>query len=163
MPPENVSTKRPKGMEIATSSGLPLGARRQKTNHDATMPEMNPNQIAEAYRASVNEHRMTLFEAGRAYRKALFWSAVMGMVCQVLFLTQDYLGSSFIPRPSGYARKLTSRMKTIVMESYDQILIGSFYALPAFQKTFGFDTGNESYQVSAPWQSALSKERPELF
>lgn len=46
------------------------------------------------------------------------------------------------------------------MESYDQILIGSFYALPAFQKTFGFDTGNGSYQVSAPWQSALSKMRP---
>lgn len=50
-------------------------------------------------------------------------------------------------------------VKTIIMESYDQILIGSFYALPAFQKTFGFDTGNGSYQVSAPWQSALSKTR----
>lgn len=49
------------------------------------------------------------------------------------------------------------------MESYDQILIGSFYALPAFQKTFGFDTGDGSYQVSAPWQSALSKTRSRLF
>lgn len=44
------------------------------------------------------------------------------------------------------------------MESYDQILIGSFYALPAFQKTFGFQTPDGSYQVSAPWQSALSED-----
>lgn len=67
-------------MEVATSSDLPLGARRRRTDHDASMPEMTTNQIAEAYRASVNEHRMTLSEAGRTYKKALFWSAVMGMV-----------------------------------------------------------------------------------
>lgn len=48
--------------------------------------------------------------------------------------------------------------KTIVMESYDQILIGSFFALPAFQKTFGFQLADGSYQVSAPWQSALSED-----
>lgn len=48
--------------------------------------------------------------------------------------------------------------QTIIMESYDQILIGSFFALPAFQKTFGFQTSDGSYQVSAPWQSALSKD-----
>lgn len=42
------------------------------------------------------------------------------------------------------------------MESYDQILISSFYALPAFQKTFGFRTADGSYQVSASWQSALT-------
>lgn len=44
------------------------------------------------------------------------------------------------------------------MESYDQILIGSFYALPAFQKTFGFQTASGSYQVPATWQSALSED-----
>lgn len=49
------------------------------------------------------------------------------------------------------------------MESYDQILIGSFYALPAFQETFGFDTGNGTYQLSASWQSALSEPRPRLL
>lgn len=70
-------------MEIGTSTSLPLGARRRRTDHDASIPEMTPNQIAEAYRASVNEHRMKLSDAGRAYKKALFWSAVMGMVSQV--------------------------------------------------------------------------------
>lgn len=45
---------------------------------------MTPNQVAEAYRASLNEHRMTLFEAMKTYKKALFWSAVMGLVSQAL-------------------------------------------------------------------------------
>lgn len=145
-------------MEIGTSSSLPLGARRRRTDHDANVPEMTPNQIAEASRASVNEHRMKLSDAGRTYKKALFWSAIMGMVSPVIV--------SATRNQSIYQATRTlieSTVKTIVMESYDQILIGSFYALPAFQKTFGFDTGNGSYQVSAPWQSALSKTRPESF
>ncbi|KAJ4418520.1 hypothetical protein N0V82_005500 [Gnomoniopsis sp. IMI 355080] len=106
------------------SEAMSTGTNTRGTEHDEGLSEMTPNQTAEAYRASVNEHRMKLSDAGRAYKKALFWSAVMGM--------------------------------TIIMESYDQILIGSFYALPAFQKTFGFDIGNGTYQVSAPWQSALT-------
>ncbi|PSR82484.1 and other transporter-domain-containing protein [Coniella lustricola] len=85
---------------------------------------MTPNQIAEAYRASVSEHKMELWTAIKTHKKAVFWSAIMGL--------------------------------TIIMESYDQILIGSFYALPAFQKQFGFKTSDGTYQVSAPWQSALS-------
>lgn len=76
-------------MEIGTSSRLPLGARRRRTNHEANMPEMTPNQIAEAYRASVNEHRMKLSEAGRTYKKALFWSAMMGMVSPVISAMRD--------------------------------------------------------------------------
>ncbi|KAF3759901.1 hypothetical protein M406DRAFT_51937 [Cryphonectria parasitica EP155] len=96
----------------------------QSTKAEWDQSALTPNQIAEAYRASMNEHRMTFFEAFQSYKKALFWSAVMGL--------------------------------TIIMESYDQILISSFYALPAFQKTFGFETSDGSYQVSAPWQSALT-------
>lgn len=41
---------------------------------------MTPNQVAEAYRASLTEHHMSFSEAFKIYRKALFWSAVMCLV-----------------------------------------------------------------------------------
>ncbi|KAH7355320.1 hypothetical protein BKA65DRAFT_524896 [Rhexocercosporidium sp. MPI-PUGE-AT-0058] len=44
----------------------------------------------------------------------------------------------------------------VVMEEYDLILIGNFYAYPAFAKKYGKyvpETGN--YQLTAPWQVAL--------
>lgn len=41
---------------------------------------MTANQIAEAYRASLTEHRMRFSEAFKIYKKALFWSAVMCLV-----------------------------------------------------------------------------------
>lgn len=47
---------------------------------------------------------------------------------------------------------------TIIMEGYDNILIGSFYAYPSFQKEYGQPVnGDESnYQLTGPWQVALS-------
>jgi SP family general alpha glucoside:H+ symporter-like MFS transporter len=41
------------------------------------------------------------------------------------------------------------------MESYDTILLGSFYAYPTFQKKFGDKIGANSYSVPAQWQTAL--------
>lgn len=107
---------------------------------------LSPNQVAEAYRATMSEHRMTFSDAVKTHKKALFWSAIMGLVStdHSRAATQDH-----------YSRITQS----IIMESYDQVLIGSFYALPAFQKTFGFRTADGSYQVSASWQSALSRSR----
>lgn len=43
-----------------------------------------------------------------------------------------------------------------VMEGYDTAFIGNLYALPAFQRAFGIPTGGGQYQISAPWQTALS-------
>lgn len=65
-----------------------------------------------------------------------------------------------IPKSLPYQINIEADMRffqTIIMESYDQLLIGSFYALPAFQKQFGFQTSDGSYQVAASWQSALSE------
>ncbi|KAH7355587.1 general substrate transporter, partial [Pyrenochaeta sp. MPI-SDFR-AT-0127] len=45
---------------------------------------------------------------------------------------------------------------TVVMEGYDTKLIGTFFAQPAFQKAFGHQVKPGSYQVSAPWQTALA-------
>ncbi|KAK9244375.1 general substrate transporter [Lipomyces tetrasporus] len=44
----------------------------------------------------------------------------------------------------------------IVMEGYDTLLLGSFYAFPAFLKKFGELQPDGSYEVPAPWQAGLS-------
>ncbi len=43
------------------------------------------------------------------------------------------------------------------MESYDTILLGSFYAYPTFQEKFGERLATGKYQLPAQWQSALCK------
>ncbi|KAJ0344333.1 hypothetical protein COL154_010847 [Colletotrichum chrysophilum] len=46
---------------------------------------------------------------------------------------------------------------SIVMEGYDVILINNFFAYPEFQKKYGSWYGDEiGYQVSGPWQTALT-------
>ncbi|KAI5925899.1 sugar transporter-like protein [Camillea tinctor] len=47
---------------------------------------------------------------------------------------------------------------TIVMEGYDTILIGNFFAYPTFQKKYGDYYGPDiGYQVSGPWQTGLNQ------
>jgi SP family general alpha glucoside:H+ symporter-like MFS transporter len=48
----------------------------------------------------------------------------------------------------------------VVMAGYDGQIIASFYALPAFQKRFGSLASDGSYQISAPWQTALGMGSP---
>ncbi|KLU90836.1 alpha-glucosides permease MPH2/3 [Magnaporthiopsis poae ATCC 64411] len=43
----------------------------------------------------------------------------------------------------------------IIMEGFDIILIGNFYAFPAFQRKFGDLQPNGSYELTAPWQTGL--------
>lgn len=77
--------------------------------------------------ATKAEHELTLREAFRDHKPAIFWAIVMAA--------------------------------TIIMEGYDNILTGSFYAYPEFKKTFGEATtdadGNVTYELSTKWQSSL--------
>ncbi|KAJ3522469.1 hypothetical protein NM208_g6077 [Fusarium decemcellulare] len=43
----------------------------------------------------------------------------------------------------------------LVMEGFDTKILGSLYAVPAFQKAYGVRQADGSYQISAPWQSGL--------
>lgn len=43
-----------------------------------------------------------------------------------------------------------------VMESYDLMLINSFYAYPQFQKKYGVQLPNGKYSLTAEWQVGLS-------
>lgn len=45
---------------------------------------------------------------------------------------------------------------TIIMEGYDNILIGSFYAYPLFAKKYGELSADGTYQLPGRWQVALS-------
>ena len=46
---------------------------------------------------------------------------------------------------------------SIIMEGYDTILMGNFFAYPRFREKYGEYTGEEhGWQVSAPWQTGLS-------
>ena len=46
---------------------------------------------------------------------------------------------------------------SIVMEGYDLVLIGNFFAYPEFTKKYGVDYGGTvGWQIPARWQSALS-------
>src|SRR5271170_998252 len=44
----------------------------------------------------------------------------------------------------------------IVMEGYDTILLGQFFALPEFKKHYGKPTRDGDYEVSTAWQSGLT-------
>jgi SP family general alpha glucoside:H+ symporter-like MFS transporter len=43
------------------------------------------------------------------------------------------------------------------MESYDTILVVSFFAYPTFQQQFGDKLANGSYSVPPQWQSAMCR------
>jgi SP family general alpha glucoside:H+ symporter-like MFS transporter len=45
---------------------------------------------------------------------------------------------------------------SIIMRAYDIEISGNFYALPAFQKAFGYEVPGHGYQISASWQVAMS-------
>lgn len=46
---------------------------------------------------------------------------------------------------------------SIIMEGYDTILMGNFFAYPTFTHKYGQDYGGKTgWQVSAPWQSGLN-------
>lgn len=44
----------------------------------------------------------------------------------------------------------------LIMEGYDNKLVPSFFAQPAFQRTYGVQQHDDKYQVPAPWQAGLS-------
>ena len=77
----------------------------------------------EAKQATQREHELTVFDALRAYPKAVFWSV-------------------FVSTAS-------------IMEGYDTAFIGSLFAETAFQREFGEPYAG-GYQITAPWQTALS-------
>ncbi|BGP23453.1 hypothetical protein JCM10295v2_002349 [Rhodotorula toruloides] len=57
------------------------------------------------------------------------------------------------PKAAAWSMLLST---AIIMEGFDVVLLGSFYALPQFNKKYGIQLPNGKYTVTASWQAGLS-------
>ncbi len=62
-------------------------------------------------------------------------------------------GIKLYPRAIGWSILMST---AIIMEGYDVVLMGSFYAFPEFNKKFGTLQPDGTYQLTAAWQAGLS-------
>ncbi len=62
-------------------------------------------------------------------------------------------GIKTYPKAIGWSVLLST---AIVMEGYDVVLLGSFFAFPAFNKNYGNLQADGSYSLTASWQTGLS-------
>ena len=62
-------------------------------------------------------------------------------------------GIKLYPKAMGWSVFFST---AIIMEGYDAVLMGSFYAYPSFQVKYGQLLPDGTYGLSAPWQAALS-------
>ncbi|KAF2813059.1 sugar transporter [Mytilinidion resinicola] len=69
----------------------------------------------------------------------------------------DFLGAlKLYPKAIGWSVFFSLG---VIMLAFDPQLLGNFYAMPAFQKDFGYQYNGE-YIISAPWQTGLSMGNP---
>lgn len=57
------------------------------------------------------------------------------------------------PKAIGWSVLLSA---ALIMEGFDLVLMGSFYAVPSFAKKYGYRHSDGNYQLTAAWQSGLS-------
>lgn len=57
------------------------------------------------------------------------------------------------PKAAGWSILVAT---TLVMEGYDTALLNALFALPVFQKRFGTQTHDGSYEISSQWQIGLN-------
>ncbi|KAF2792111.1 sugar transporter [Melanomma pulvis-pyrius CBS 109.77] len=62
-------------------------------------------------------------------------------------------GLKLYPKAVAWSLVLST---AIVMEGYDVVLMGSFYAHPAFKEKYGEQNADGTYGIPAPWQAGLS-------
>ncbi|KKO97505.1 sugar porter family MFS transporter [Trichoderma harzianum] len=62
-------------------------------------------------------------------------------------------GIKLYPRAIGWSVLLST---AIVMEGYDVVLMGSFYAIDPFNRKYGILQPDGTYQLTAEWQAGLS-------
>ncbi|EAS34767.3 sugar porter (SP) family MFS transporter [Coccidioides immitis RS] len=62
-------------------------------------------------------------------------------------------GIKLYPKAVGWSILIST---CIVMEGYDISLVGNFYAFPQFNRKYGVQLPDGTYQVPAPWQAGLS-------
>lgn len=106
---------------------------------------------AQLHQVIGDEHASTLRDSWRTHKKAMFWSMGVSLV------RPRPASSNTKPSCSGIlppCHTLTVR-QIIVMESYNTMLISTFFAYPTFQRSFGEQLPNGNYSIPAKWMTAL--------
>ena len=62
-------------------------------------------------------------------------------------------GIKLYPKAVGWSMLIST---CIAMEGFDVCLLSNFYSFPQFNKKYGVQLADGTYQVPAPWQSGLS-------
>jgi MFS transporter, SP family, general alpha glucoside:H+ symporter len=70
------------------------------------------------------------------------------------FEHQMTFGEALRLYPKAIAFSVTLSL-ALIMEGYDTSLLGSFYGYPVFQKEFGIELADGTYQLTSSWQSGL--------
>jgi MFS transporter, SP family, general alpha glucoside:H+ symporter len=114
---------------------------------DAKHAELQHDEalIVEAKQAAASEQDMSLLQAIKTYPKAIGWSVL--------------LSSTLIMEGMCFCWLILhlSRGWRVSSSGYDLALLGSLYASDVFNQKFGsFNAENDSWNVSAAWQSGLS-------
>ena len=124
----------------------PLAAQVEEARPDSTMSRNRKMSTAEQAAAehlrAVNgreEMRRTLSEARLAAAAEHNMTLLEGL--------RAY------PKAMGWSIALST---CIIMEGYDLILIGNFYAMKAFNRKYGTKDAEGNYSISAAWQSGLT-------
>ncbi|KAK5632473.1 hypothetical protein RRF57_008187 [Xylaria bambusicola] len=103
--------------------------------------KLGQGALFEAKQATEDEHEQTLWQALRENRKAVMWSVLISMTIIMEGGLDDGMGS-----------------QGLTDESYDTILIGTFFAYPEFNKKYGSYYGPEKgWQVPGSWQTGLNQ------
>ncbi|KAL1592140.1 hypothetical protein SLS59_009908 [Nothophoma quercina] len=115
------------------------------TNKDTAPVEVRKLSIAaEEVREAIEvEHTLKFWEAVKLYPKAIGWSMYFS-------LGVIMLGIYFL-----FIRLLALTLET----AFDPQLLGNLYAMPAFQKQFGY-AFEDGYIISAAWQTSLGMGNP---
>lgn len=91
-----------------------------------------------------HEHALTFLEALKCYPKAIGWSMYFSlgviMLCECMCPCKRHDTANAV-------------------EAFDPQLIGNLYAMPAFQRDFGYPF-EDGYIISATWQTALGMGNP---
>lgn len=144
----------PQASSVASAEAEPLVSQRHCDRDYLTMAIMNKDSApvevrklsiaAEEVREAIEvEHTLKFWEAVKLYPKAIGWSMYFS-------LGVIMLGIYFL-----FIRLLALTLET----AFDPQLLGNLYAMPAFQKQFGY-AFEDGYIISAAWQTSLGMGNP---
>lgn len=108
-------------------------------DHTHVVHEANKAVLAQAVAAEDQEH-MDTWQALKTFPMATFWSFMVSFVIVCLLVPPSQLVLTLLQ----------------IMEAYDNALIGNLMAQPAFQKRYGQQLPDGTYQVPTAWQSACN-------